>query len=256
MTYIEINGVRHGLGLQVPEKKLTTFRAFGSEVPLLSKSEIEDITNDPNRVWGRKRWGDAWIKNQGQVGSCNAYAGVCALERVRDKKGLDRVELSPEYVYCHINGGRDEGSMLDDGMHWLLENGTCPASYVQHQTWLKGELRPEAHGAATFQALEAYGADTVEELASGLASNFIGVIAVHATRDGFTNGVGNHAVLVDDVRVRYGQYEFDMSNSWGLNWGDRGRQFLTWDQHLRETSKHHFFYLIRGASDGVGGGPF
>jgi len=209
---------------------------------------------------GRDRWGEDWIYNQGQVGSCNACAAVRALMRVRDAKGLERVDLSAEYVYSMINGGQDRGSMLDDGMDWITAKGTCQQSMVPHQTWQKGKLRPETHNEASrFLGRECYRVDTDLEMASGLALGFVGVIAVHASNafmqvnnEGIvssTDGPGNHAVGVDDVRIHNGEFQYDMFNSWGTNYGTNGRGWVSWARHLRTPSKWHAFYLIRGATD-------
>ena len=222
--------------------------------------EIAKLVNRSERKWGRKRWGRKWMRHQGQVGSCNCYAAILANMRIRDIKGLSFVDLSPEYMYCMINGGRDQGSMLDDGMEWMTENGTCPADMVPHQTWQQRELRPETHNEASrFRILEPYRVDSEMELASGLALGFVGVIAVHANNqfmqldnDGVvasTDGPGNHAVGVDDVRIHSGELQFDMFNSWGTNYGQGGRGWVSWRRHLRTTSRYHAFYLIRSATD-------
>jgi hypothetical protein len=108
------------------------------------------------------------------------------------------------------------------------------------------------------KAHECYRVETEDELASGLAAGFCGVVAVHATNsygrlDGRgvsppASGVGNHAVLVHDVRLSpSGGYEFESANSWGLKWGNRGHNWLTWASHLQSTIKYHAFYLIRSA---------
>ena len=76
---------------------------------------------DKDRVKSRDLFGDDWVYNQGNIGSCNGCAGAKALERSRVKSGMDHVVLSGEYLYSRINDSRDIGSMLDDG--YQEENG-------------------------------------------------------------------------------------------------------------------------------------
>jgi C1A family cysteine protease len=63
------------------------------------------------------------------------------------------------------------------------------------------------------------------------------------------NGVGNHSVCCDDLRYRNNTIEFQIPNSWGLKWGERGRGWLRWASHLSNPSKNHMFYAIRSTID-------
>ena len=70
-------------------------------------------------------------------------------------------------------------------------------------------------------------------------------------RDGICGGgrgPGNHAVHVDDVEIINGELAFDMANSWGLNFGDNGRAYLTWNRHFSNTFRNHQFFAIMGSS--------
>jgi len=46
------------------------------------------------------------------------------------------------------------------------------------------------------------------------------------------------------VKIINGELCFDHANSWGLNYGDQGRAYLTWDKHLKQPNQYHYFYLI------------
>ena len=256
-----VDGEMFFTGLQTPAVRPLRFEAYAESQPVLTVEQIRDAISDPERTRRREMFGGPnWIKNQGSRGSCNGYAAAKALERARVLRGLEHVPLSGEYVYAGINGGRDQGSMLDDGLDWIVKNGAAPESMVPHQEFLWNRIPQAAKNeAARFRAFECYRVDTEIELASGLALGFVGVVAVHAGNSymrldangvrGASSGPGNHAVGVDDVRVLNGEFQFDEFGSWGLNNGQGGYAFLTWNRHLRTTIQYHAFYLIRATTD-------
>lgn len=248
-------------GLLVPPEKPHSFRAYEQNQPMLSLSEIKKILADPNRTPARKRFASSmWIRSQGGRGSCNGYAGAWALARTRVMSGLPFQPLSGEYLYSQINGGRDQGSMLDDGMKSLMESGVALESLVKHESYLWSQMSEEARKSAKrFRAIECYTANTELGLASGLALGFVGVVAVHASNswmrldvDGISDpsrGPGNHAVCCQDVAWIAGTLCFDIANSWGLSFGQQGCTYNTWKDHLATPNQYHAFYLIRGCTD-------
>lgn len=250
-----------GTGLWVPDVKPTAFALFCDSVPMLTHEQVLRLINDPQRRMGRKRFDSSWIGNQGGFGSCNGYAGAKALQRSRVMGGRSRVDLSGEGLYAQINDGRDQGSGLQEGMECLCENGVPPESMIPpRSTYRWDKINQEAKDARSrFKADECYRAESDEELAVGVALGFMAVVAVQAN-DSFqnlddngiasdTDGPGNHAVGVDDVRFFAGEYQYDFYNSWGLNYGDKGRAFLSWRRHFGGPSRNHAFYLIRTAND-------
>ncbi len=261
MTTFRLHGVEYGTGLLKGEHT-TRFAAYAANGPMLTRQQIVEVIETPTRVSGRKKFGPQWIKNQGNLGACNGFAGSSALERARVRRGLPVVRLSGFGLYSAINGGRDQGSMLDDGMEWITEKG-CPPTSPDEQATYRWERVPEfsKREMSNYKAHECYHLTSELELASALASGFDCVIAVHASDrwmqlddEGVSlesNGVGNHAVLVDDVVVlKSGEFGFDMANSWDLRFGNQGRSYQTWKRHLRSTVENHYFYAIRSTSDG------
>jgi hypothetical protein len=251
----------HFTGLLVPAEKPSSFKAYEQNQPMLSISEIKRILADENRTPARKRFSaKLFIKNQGGRGSCNGYAGAWALARARIMAGLKFEALSGEYLYSMINGGRDSGSMLDDGMKALMEKGVALESLVQHESYLWSQMSESARQSANrFKAVECYTANTEIGLASGLALGFVGVVAVHATNSWMhldangisdpSRGPGNHAVCCQDVAVISDTLCFDIANSWGLSFGREGHAWNTWKNHLATPNQYHAFYLIRGCTD-------
>lgn len=261
MQYFEHNGRVFSLGCLVPEVRPTTFPAYADSQPMFTRAQLEEIYGDPKRTKARVLFdAQQYVRNQGGRGSCNGYAGAKSLEKARVKRGQKHIPLSGEGLYAQINGGRDSGSLLDKGMQALCDNGVPPEEMVPHEEYLWGRVSAEAKAACSrFKAFECYRADSEDELASGLAAGFLGVIAVHV-ENGFTSldadgrvsptdGPGNHAVGVDDFRFYRDGIEFDMVNSWGLGYGHQGRGWVSWQRHLRTTSRYHAFYLIRSTMD-------
>lgn len=249
------------LGLQMPTERPMGFPAFAESGLLYSRKEIQDVLTDHRRVAARQVFtGQEWIKNQRRRSSCNGFAGAKALERARVKRGEKHVALSGEGLYAQINRNLDQGSLLEDGMKKMQDFGIPPESMVPSEEFLWSKISDEAkQAAARFKALECYRVDTEEELASGLAAGFVGVVAVHANNDFMkldsngrvfpTDGPGNHAVGVDDVRLFGDEYEFDMFNSWGEQYGQGGRGWISWKRHLKTPVRYHAFYLIRSSID-------
>lgn len=259
MSYDIIDG-KYFTGNLVPGVKPATFLAYEDSQPMLSLIEIEKIVSQENHTKARNRFpAEQWMRNQGGRGSCNGYAGAWALARARVMCGLPFVPLSGEYLYSMINGGRDSGSMLDDGLKAITEKGVAREELVRHESYLWNQMSQEARSdAPRFKAFECYRVNTELGLASGLAVGFIGVVAVHASSawGSLSNGVsrrslgpGNHAVVCQDVAVNNGKLLFDIANSWGKRWGDNGHAWNTWSDHLIEPNRNHAFYLIRGVTD-------
>ena len=243
--------LRYSTGLLKPAKKVCASKPFSVK---LTKSETLEIINDPQRLPAREQFGPDFIIDQGPLGQCNAVAACGSLQRAFFKYGFDCPRLSSNWLYAQINGGRDNGSMLDDGMDAIKKG--VPVFEPSHNGKYKKNQFPESLAESLdHKAFECYGVNSESELAAGLALGFTAIVAVHCNNDWFKmdrdeiiircNGVGNHAVTVDDVRVIDGELAFDHAGSWGVNIHNKGRAFLTWKRHLSGPNKNHFFYLVR-----------
>ena len=235
-----------------------------------SKTEILDaIKNKP--IKRREQFaGHEWVLNQRNLGSCNAAAAVGALRRSMALNGRNAIpQLCWEFLYAQINGGKDQGSMLEDGMIAIQEIGVCPLDLAKHpinQHFKPGQFdAADKAAAAAWKAESCLQIDTEQELATlVLSGQGAAIVAVHVGNSfmnlnslgiaGSSNGPGNHAVLVDDVEVIDGELVFDMTNSWDLNYGEAGRAYLTFARHFKQTIIHHGFYSIAAASN-PGGVP-
>lgn len=258
---IDDAGVDRMLGTLVPAAPPSGFKLYAdSGKPMFTLDTIRKFGTE-NDTKGRSRFDSSWIMDQRSHGSCNGYAGASALSRARVRRMLPRVDLSGAYLYSLINGGRDDGSMLDDGMR-EVQNGlatreTVGWDAIYPSRYDRAKAKAEA---ARFKAHECYQLRTQEELFSALMADFDCVVAVHVGNSfmrldgdgvcGGDRGPGNHAVCVDGFTVlRDGTLCADLANSWNLTFGDQGRGWLTWSRHFAQTVGPHGFYAIRSASD-------
>jgi hypothetical protein len=237
-----------------------TFTELGK--PIMRLDQIKaGLTKEP--LWARRKKfaGDKYIRNQRHFGSCNGWSTAGVLSRLRELRGEPYVCLSGADAYSQMNDGRDNGSVLSDGLRIVEVNGIAPESMVAWNQIYTHQISAEAKAArARFKGLKPYAVDSEEEFATGIYLGYMGVVAVHATNafnqqdgDGLNmgvNGVGNHSVMIQDLRLgTNGDIWYDMANSWDVNWCDGGYTWLSWNRHLRECVKLHRFWLLLDTND-------
>lgn len=217
--------------LPPPKGKKYAWKKFGASpnVPLIPRSDWKEVDLSPYLPD---------VKDQDGVGACNAFAAVTALEGGRAQAGLPYVKLSPGYLYGNINGGTDQGSMLEDGMAWLIEHGTCASSVVGDLEWRKGRQRPQAarDQEKYFRVVEAYICPSFDAIASALQQGFFIVEGLMwyddfaPDRDGWITsgrrGGGGHALCGYGTAQRNGNWGVRTRNSWSTQWGVNGNCVL------------------------------
>jgi hypothetical protein len=262
---IKADGLEYFTGMLTPPAGLVCFAPlFEDRVPTLTKTEIEDIAKggsaDGRNLFPRREW----VTDQKSHGSCNGFAGAGALTAARVRRGLEKVVLSGAYLYSLINRGRDQGSLLNEGMKALQENGCATADTVPWNAIYPRQQRPEAVAEARrFKAFECYKVGTEIGLWSALALGFDCVVAVHAGNNfmrldanevaGGDRGPGNHAVRADGIAWANGVPAATHIGSWNVGYGKDGGSLLTWDRHFKNTFGQHDFYAVRSTSDDPNG---
>lgn len=262
----EIGMVRRMGTLLPPQGMVSAFPVYEDTQRMFTAAEIEDLARS-GTISGKARFpDDNWIKDQKSHGSCNGFASAMCLSRARVLRGLARVDLSGAYSYSRMNGGRDQGSALEDGMKNMQQYGICPESLASWDQIYRNSYdtaKADAE-AARFKGFECFAARTKEGWYSGLAAGFVGVCAVHVANAfmrvdgsgiaGVDNGPGNHAVHTEGLSWR-GMVVEDGVNSWNLTYGVRGRMGMVWAHHA-QTFGYHVHYLIRaGIDDPQGDNP-
>lgn len=257
ISSILVAGEYRKLGL-TETSTTSVMAAYESAGPMFTIAEIVEACTDAFWVKAQDVFGDVWIKDQDGRGACAGYAAASALERARARRGLEYVELSGDGIYAAVNGGRDQGSGLENNMVWLRDNGIPPASEVPKWEYRKNKIPAKAYEEGKrFKGFECFALRSELELASALVAGFSCVVAAHAGNGGlsadsliqWTNGPGNHSICCDDIRYRNKVLQFQIANSWTTQWGERGRGWLEWNKHLSNPVRNHMFYAVRSTID-------
>jgi hypothetical protein len=263
--FVELDEGRFGLGLQLPPVRTMIYPSLATFTPVLSMNEIRNVIESSEFEFGKDWFGEDWNTNQNGYGSCAAYAASSALAKARYLGGQDRVDLSGDYLYSLVNGGRDSGSMLDENMRAIMSKGVCkretvPLGGIYRNKYDTAKADREA---LRFRAHEAYACPDEQSVATALALKMPVVIAIHVGRnwsrqDGDfligDSGPGNHSENLDDIRynTRAGRFEFREQSS-----HKRPCFWVSWDKHLKQPSRYHQFYAVPSAiQDPHGDKPF
>jgi hypothetical protein len=218
------------------------------------------VAKDKDRTPRRILFGRNFMQNQLSWGSCNGYAGAGALRKAGHLRGSTKIpHLSGAILYSLINGGRDNGSMLHDGLKRVPIDGVCPEELVPASQIYPHLQPPNAKAVAKLlRGLAAFPVGTRQGFRTALAMGFPVIVAVHAGRNfqrlsqsGIASadaGRGNHAIHADDIVFVNGQECYDNANSWGFGYGQEGRVYLTWDSYA-QTFGTHTFYAIASTEE-------
>lgn len=252
--------IRRPGSLILPEGFVSSFPPYAgdAETPVWEDKDIKRVISDPNRrditkvvpfsVYGT---------NQGSTSACNGWAGANAVTVTRKLTGIDDGWVgSGSYVYSKINGGRDNGSMLEDGLKAIQTYGVASRKTVPSDSIYTSQYPKSADvEAKDNRGLQCYRVTSKQAFRTALAIGWVGIVAMHVGNKfvnfrgtgvaPLANGKGNHAVLVTDLRLVNGTEHYITDNSWGISWGDTGRCRLVWD-HFAQTFTTHAFYVVPG----------
>jgi len=254
-----IDGIERNCGSHtIPAGFVSAMAPYGTAAnqPTWTNAQIHDVIVDKNRRDMQALFpASQFAVDQHQTSACNGWAKANAITRVRKLAGHDDGWVgSGSFIYAQMNGGRDRGSILEDGM--LDDHGCCSITLNPYDRIFTNQISESAwQDAAKHRALRAYRAVNRQGWDSGLATGlYIGIAAVHVDeswngmkggRPPVAKGPGNHAVCIEDIRwdANNQRFEYLMQNSWSAKWGMDGRCWLTW-AHLAQPFLNHVSYLI------------
>ena len=259
-TIFDHNGIERNLGTwTVPESFVSALPPYEDdpEQPMFTDEEIIRIVTAPDRrVVADLVPFEKYGTDQHSTSACNGHMVAGMLTGTRVLQGIDDgFVASGAYPYSKINGGRDAGSNLEEGLLQAMHKGICSQKTVPYDKIFPSMYPKSADEEAKNYRIEnGYWAKTLQGFKSGLAAGGQGGCVVHVNRNGnfnnFTDGVcgvdggpGNHAVISEDIIWTGKMFQFKGRNSWGLRFGNKGRMLLT-ERHFAQTFNNHRFYIV------------
>ena len=179
------------------------------------------------------------VRNQGQRGTCAAFAASAIKEWQEKNDSGYEDNMSPEFVYFHRSNKPSEGMYSDNVMEILLNNGCCPENEFVYQP--DNDSVPTQIPESTIESAKKYKiktyarVDTISGLKTALYQSGPCYIAfpVYDNRPEFWRKInpdsqrqGGHAVCV----VGYNKTGFIIRNSWGKNWNNDGHVIYPFDE--------------------------
>lgn len=267
------DGERHALGL-MPDPNPPRLSAFSdSAASLPSRSQlISYIESDEyqRNVGGAAYYDSTWTKNQNGWGKCASSAGTYLVEKARHRGGQARIELSDDYLYSLVNGGRDQGSTLGENLRAIMARGIASRHAVAEGKIYRGRYdnANADKDALRFRGHEGIGINSEHEAVACLVAGHAFAFAIHVGRNWKRfdsrgvligdRGMGNHSEHADHVRYnrQTGQFEFRGHSSHGKSQGEGGFYWCLWDKHLNSVHNSHQKYTIPNAiQDPLGESP-
>jgi len=266
-------GERHALGL-VPDldpPRLGTYASTLQSLP--SRSELIKIIESDEyqkNVGGMAHYDSSWTKNQNGWGKCASSAGTYLIEKARYRGGQPRIELSDDYLYSLVNGGRDMGSGLGENLRAVMTKGIASRAVVAEGKIFRGRYDKSKadKDALRFLGHEGIGINSEHEAVACLAAGHAFAYAIHVGRNWKRfdsrgvlvgdRGMGNHSEHADHVRYnrQTGQFEFRGHSSHGRSQGEGGFYWCLWDKHLDSVHKSHQKWMIPNViQDPLGDSP-
>lgn len=199
------------------------------------------------------------VKNQGELGSCTAFAMVSIYEYILKKNSKKEVDLSELFAYhsarkLNVENPEEEGTSLYDVVIGMGECGICLENLHPYRTVDENEPSKEAYDdAATRKITKALNVrGEVDDLKAAVAQGYPVAISL-LIYDSFTTDTGfihcpteeerkgdggGHAMVIcgysDENKV------FIVRNSWGEGFGDKGYCYIPYS-YIGDSS------MLRGA---------
>lgn len=174
-------------------------------------------------------------ENQNGVGMCASSATETCLTVTRRIAGLVDPRLSAGDLYRRVCRGVDRGSLPEDNLKELIDEGIATVLTVPYLDW-KNDRPGAAAERAKYRGTEAWLCPSAGHVAAAVMAGFPVVIGYWhhqqdaVSTDGWMSSPfgnrGGHAVCVVGLVQRNGEYGFKFLNSWTKQWGLGGYGIL------------------------------
>jgi hypothetical protein len=162
------------------------------------------------------------IYDQNGYNSCCANMVAQSSLIIASIRGNPSVILSPASIYKKINGGRDAGAAIEDGLDCIANWGALPVNLYDVNDWRKPYPASADQVAAEFKDTEWMDVPDVNVAGTILSAGFPVCVGVYWGR-------GGHAICLTEVEpasggefTDNGTIDFLFANSWGTSYGDNG----------------------------------
>ncbi len=218
--------------------------------------------------------------HQGRQGSCvgwaSAYAARTILQAQTTGNAPDQVAFSPAYLYNQIHLDNCQGAYMLDAMKAMAQNGALPfrefayneqtcQNYPDRTDINRGQaFRIKGYNRLTLGASNykpdvtaikqnlAQGAPVVIGMMVGgtFMSRMLGQrLWTPNSADYTMRGFGGHAMCVIGYDDDYADGAFQIMNSWGEDWGDRGIFWMRYRDFEHFTREAYGVYPMGTAGD-------
>lgn len=193
-----------------------------------NRMRLPDLVDD---LKSRGKWNGPRVLNQSQTNYCWINAPVHTIMLTRAKQGELYIPLSPASVGAKIKNFRNVGGWGSEGLKYIRERGVVPQSLWPANAIDRRYDNEESDRARShFKCHEWYTLRprNFDQLASCLLQNIPVAIGL--------NWWGHEVTAVALLRTGENEYAILIDNSWGENWGDKGRGVLAGTKMLPDDA--------------------
>lgn len=182
---------------------------------------------------------DILAPDQGQTGASVAYSVAFAVEILRRRNLEEPITPSANYLYAHVNGGKDVGCTFEDAIQTALEKGVCKDSLVPKTTITFAGLSAEAHADAAKRKIDAASlyCSGFNDIMTAVQHQFPTVVGLmigpnfaRTGKDGIVKLAptthGAMSFLVAGAKKIDNEWYLKAMLSWGPSFGDNGFVYL------------------------------
>eukprot|EP00116_Pleurobrachia_bachei_P009207 sb/3469469/ len=208
----------------------------------------------PSSVNHRSRYGSA--KHQGSCGSCWAYATVGVVEGYAHvRTGRTHTLSEQEVLDCSGRSNSCSGGWHNEALGYIKQRNHLASGSSYPYAGRKGSCRYQSYSNAmpfTINGVHKSRGDS--GLMSALGSGPLGIaldfsnIRIRGYYNGIWSGSCRGRVTHAITLVGYGSNYWDIRNSWGTGWGDRGYFKLSRAQQNMCSIANYAYYISTGSA--------